>query len=174
MVAMQNKTRRKAAAIKPLARCRLPAYDLLMKHDSSAIPKRSVLDILFIVFLRLIAVSCLWFGLQYWSMLVGYSLAGQGRFDLLSLPWKVAGAGLAVVFPVAALGLWLTVSWGPVIWLCAAGGQALMYGVWPEVFGSNPLVMILHAAVVILYCIFRVMLYVEKRQRRKSVTVDLP
>lgn len=174
MAAGQNKTRRKAAGIKPLATRRLPPYDLPMKHDSSAIPKRTLLDILFIVFLRLIAVSCLWFGLQYWSMLVGYSLQGHARFDLLNLPWKVAGAGLAVVFPVAALGLWLTVSWGPVIWLCAAGGQALMYGVWPEVFGSNPLVMILHAAVAILYVVFRVLLYMEKRQRRQRVMVDLP
>lgn len=149
-------------------------YDLPMKHDSSAIPKRSLLDILFIVFLRLIAISCLWFGLQYWSMLVGYSLEGKARFDLLNLPWKVAGAGLAVVFPVAALGLWLTVSWGPVIWLCAAGGQALMYGVWPQVFGSNPLIMILNAGVAILYCIFRVLLHLEKRHRRESVMVDLP
>lgn len=170
----QNKTRRTDAGIKPLARRRLPPYDLPMKHDSSTIPKRTLLDILFIVFLRLIAISCLWFGLQYWSMLVGYSLAGHARFDLLNLPWKVAGAGLAVVFPVAALGLWLTVSWGPVIWLCAAVGQALMYGVWPDVFGSNPLVMILHAAVAILYLVFRGLLTLEKRRRRQRVTVDLP
>ena len=149
-------------------------YDLRMKHDSSAIPKRTLTDILFVVFLRLIAVSCLWFGLQYWSMLVGYSLQGHARFDLLNLPWKVAGAGLAVVFPVAALGLWLTVSWGPVIWLCAAVGQALMYGVWPQVFGANPLVMILHAGVAILYVVFRVLLHLEKRQRREGVRVDLP
>jgi len=149
-------------------------YGSPMAHDSSTLPKRTLIDILFVVFLRLIAVSCVWFGLQYWSMLVGYSLQGHARFDLLNLPWRVAGVTLAVVFPVAALGLWLTVSWGPVIWICAAGGQALMYGVWPEVFGSNPLVMILHAMVVVLYLIFRILLYLEKRRRREGVMVDLP
>ena len=145
-----------------------------MTHETSALPKRSLTDILFVLFLRLIAIACLWFGLQYWSMLVGYSLGGHGRFDLLDSPWKVAGAGLAVVFPVAALGLWLTVSWGPVIWVLAAGAQILMYGLWPAIFGHNPLVMILHGCVALIYCAFRAALFIEKRRQRERVMVDLP
>ncbi len=145
-----------------------------MAPDSSTLPKRTLTDILFVLFLRLIAISCFWFGLQYWSMLVGYSLNGHARFDLLDLPWKVAGAGLAVVFPVAALGLWLTVSWGPVIWVAAAGGQILMYGVWPAIFGHNLLIMMLHGCVAVLYCVFRVALWLEKRRQRERVMVDLP
>lgn len=109
-----------------------------METDSPTIPKRTLADILFILFLRLVAVSCFWFGLQYWAMLVGYSLVGAGRFDLLSLPWKVASTSLAVLFPVASLGLWLTVSWGPVIWVLAAGGQILMYGLLPDIFRPQP------------------------------------
>jgi len=145
-----------------------------MTDDSSTLPKRTLSDLLFVLFLRLIAISCLWFGLQYWGMLVGYSLGGHGRFDLLDLPWRVAAAALAVVFPVAALGLWLTVSWGPVIWVFAAGGQMLMYGVWPEIFGHNPLIVLLHAGVAVLYCIFRAVLFIERRRQRERVTVDLP
>ncbi len=145
-----------------------------MTDDSSTLPKRTLADLLFVLFLRLIAVSCLWFGLQYWAMLVGYSLGGHARFDLLDLPWRVAAAALAVVFPVAALGLWLTVSWGPVIWVCAAGGQMLMYGVWPEIFGRNLLILLLHAGVAVLYCVFRVALFLEQRRQRERVTVDLP
>ncbi|MFT4185449.1 MAG: DUF6163 family protein, partial [Rhizobium sp.] len=135
-----------------------------MEPDSSTRPKTTLTDMLFVLFLRLIAVACLWLGLQYWSMLVGYSLAGQARFDLLNLPWKVASAGLAVVFPVAALGLWLTVSWGPVMWVLAAGAQALMYGLWPQIFGANPLIMILHGCVAVIYCAFRILLWLEKRR----------
>jgi hypothetical protein len=146
-----------------------------MEHDSSTLPKRTLTDILFVVFLRLIAIACFWFGLQYWSMLVGYSLSGHARFDLLNLPWKVAGVGLAVAFPVAALGLWLTVSWGPVLWIAAAGGQILMYGVWPDIFGRNLMIIILHGCVALLYLGFRIALYLEKRRRRQQqVMVDLP
>jgi hypothetical protein len=145
-----------------------------MNPDSPTIPKRTLTDILFILFLRLVAVSCLWFGLQYWAMLVGYSLVGAGRFDLLSLPWKVASTSLAVLFPVASLGLWLTVSWGPVVWVLAAGGQILMYGFLPQIFGANHLVILLHAMVAALYWFFRIVLWLEKRRQRQQVSVDLP
>jgi hypothetical protein len=145
-----------------------------MNPDSPTIPKRTLTDILFILFLRLVAVSCLWFGLQYWAMLVGYSLVGAGRFDLLSLPWKVASTSLAVLFPVASLGLWLTVSWGPVVWVLAAGGQILMYGFLPQIFGANRLVILLHAMVAVLYWFFRIVLWLEKRRQRQQVSVDLP
>jgi hypothetical protein len=145
-----------------------------MNPDSPTIPKRTLTDILFILFLRLVAVSCLWFGLQYWAMLVGYSLVGAGRFDLLSLPWKVASTSLAVLFPVASLGLWLTVSWGPVVWVLAAGGQILMYGFLPQIFGANRLVILLHAMVAALYWFFRIVLWLEKRRQRQQVSVDLP
>jgi hypothetical protein len=137
-------------------------------------PKRTLTDILFILFLRLVAISCFGLGLQYWAMLVGYSLAGAGRFDLLSLQWKVAATSLAVLFPVASLGLWLTVSWGPVLWVLAAGGQILMYGLLPETFGANGLIILLHGVVALLYLVFRLVLWLENRRQRRQVSVDLP
>jgi len=145
-----------------------------MDPDSQNVPKRGLTEILFVVFLRTVAIACLWFGLQYWGMLVGYTLNGAGRFDLLSLPWKVAGASLSVVFPVAALGLWLTVSWGPVIWAFGAGTQILMYGLWSDVFGHNALVIPMHAMIALVYVLFRAALWLEKRHKAQEVTVDLP
>lgn len=149
-------------------------YARAMENDSLAVPRRTLTEILFVIFLRLVALSCFWFGLEYWAMLVGYSGGGSNRFDLLNLPWKVAAAALAVVFPIAALGLWLTVSWGPVIWLVAAGSQVLMYTVWPEIFGRNVYVVPMHAAVAILYVVFRLTLWREKRRQEERVRVDLP
>lgn len=108
-----------------------------MEPDSQPLPKRPLTEILFLVFMRLVAVSCFWFGLQYWAMLTGYSLGGHGRFDMLNLPWRVAGSALAVIFPVAALGLWLGASWGAVMWVMGAGTQIAMYKVWPHIFGAN-------------------------------------
>ena len=145
-----------------------------MDADTSTLPKRTLTDLLFILFLRMVAVSCFWFGLQYWAMLVGYSLVGAGRFDLLNLPWKVAGASLAVLFPVASLGLWLTVSWGPVVWALAAGSQIAMYGLLPQIFGSNRIIILVHAMVAVLYVIFRVALLLEARKQRRQVSLDSP
>lgn len=136
--------------------------------------KRTLTQIMFVIFLRLVAVTCFWFGLQYWAMLVGYSRGGGGRFDLLSVPWQVAAPSLAVLFPVASLGLWLAVSWGPVLWVIAAVSQFLMYKLWPEIFGTNSVVLLFHAVVASLYVLFRVALWLEERRKAEPVTTDLP
>ena len=145
-----------------------------MELDSPTVPKRTLTEILFVVFLRMVAAACFWFGLQYWAMLVGYSLNGHARFDLLNLPWKVAASSLAVLFPVASLGLWLTVSWGPVLWTIAAISQILMYQVWPHLFGANTLVPLMHALVAFLYVLFRVVMWLEERRKAERVRTDLP
>jgi hypothetical protein len=143
-----------------------------MNPDSPHVPRRSLTEILFVIFLRLIAIASLWFGLQYWGMLVGYSLHGMARFDLLNLPWKVVAASLAVLFPVASLGLWLTVSWGAVLWTIAAVIQILMYLAWPQTFGHNTLVPLLHGLVAALYLIFKLSLWMEERRKAERVRVD--
>jgi hypothetical protein len=143
-----------------------------MEPDSPHGPKRSLTQLLYVVFLRLVAVSCFWFGLQYWGMITGYSFDGRGRFDLLSFPWRAAGSTLAVLFPVASLGLWLAVSWGPVLWALAAGTQLLMYQVWPEIFGQGLLISLMHGLVTAIYVLFRVAIYLETRKNAERVTVD--
>lgn len=145
-----------------------------MDTDSSGAPKVTFTETLFVVFLRMVAVSCFWFGLEYWAMLVGYSAGGAERFDLLSPAWRGAGAALAVVFPVAALGLWLPASWGMVIWSCAALGQLLMYAVWPEVFGTNWLTPLMHVLVALVYILFRLALVLERREKMTRVSSGLP
>ncbi|MCB5203287.1 DUF6163 family protein [Neorhizobium sp. T786] len=145
-----------------------------MEPDSPTVMKRTLTQIMFVIFLRLVAVTCFWFGLQYWAMLVGYSRGGGGRFDLLSVPWQVAAPSLAVLFPVASLGLWLAVSWGPVLWVIAAVSQFLMYKLWPEIFGTNSVVLLFHAVVASLYVLFRVALWLEERRKAEPVTTDLP
>ena len=136
--------------------------------------KMPLTEILYLVFLRLIALSCFWFGLQYWAMLTGYSLNGNGRFDMLNLPWRVAGTGLAVVFPVAALGLWLGASWGAVMWVIGAGAQIAMYKVWPNIFGHNTLVPVAHGIVAAVYILFQVAFRLDARKKDDRSRIDLP
>ncbi|KAA3507168.1 hypothetical protein EXN24_06940 [Rhizobium rhizogenes] len=145
-----------------------------MEPDSQPLPKRPLTEILFLVFMRLVAVSCFWFGLQYWAMLTGYSLGGHGRFDMLNLPWRVAGSALAVIFPVAALGLWLGASWGAVMWVLGAGTQIAMYKVWPYIFGANTLVPVMHGLVATIYILFLVAFWLDQRQNEERARIDLP
>lgn len=143
-----------------------------MKPDSLTPPKASLAELLFVIFLRLVAVICLLFGIQYWGMLTGYLLGGRARFDLLILPWRVAGAALAVLYPVAALGLWLAVSWGPVIWVLVAGGQVAMYTVWPQIFGFHMPIVAMNAGIAVVFAIFRIGLALQRRRNARTVRVD--
>ncbi|MNE89981.1 hypothetical protein D3C80_1874510 [compost metagenome] len=93
---------------------------------------------------------------------------------MLNLPWRVAGSGLAVLFPVAALGLWVGASWGAVIWVIGAGAQVAMYRVWPDIFGHNTIVPIMHGLVAAVYALFRLAFWLDNRQNEDRVRSDLP
>nr|WP_318911340.1 DUF6163 family protein [Shinella zoogloeoides] len=145
-----------------------------MVADSAKGPRPSLTETLFALFLRLVAVASLWFALQYWAMLTGFSLDGRGRFDLLPPAWKAASTALAVLFPVAAVGLWLLVSWGPVIWLIAAATEITMHEVYPSIFGINRLLVIMHVAVAVMFLLFRVALFIQRRRQARTVRTDSP
>lgn len=145
-----------------------------MAADSVKVPKLSLTETIFGLLLRLVAMSCFWFGLNYWALLIGFSFEGSGRFDLLPLPWRVAATALAVVYPVAALGLWLLVSWGPVLWVVAAAAEATMFGLYPQIFGSKPLLLMLHATVAVTFVLFRLAILYQRHRQAKAARIDLP
>ncbi|WP_320409390.1 DUF6163 family protein [Rhizobium sp. Root482] len=152
----------------------LPRIFAAMALDSVKVPKLSLTQTLFGLFLRLVSVSCFWFGLNYWAMLIGFSFEGSGRFDLLPVPWRTAATVLAVVYPVAALGLWLLVSWGPVLWVAAAAIEVLMFAVYPEVFGAKPMLLVLHAAVAFIFVLFRAAIVFQRVRQARAARIDLP
>ena len=145
-----------------------------MVADSAKGPRPSLTETLFVLFLRLVAVASLWFALQYWAMLTGFSFDGHGRFDLLPPAWKAASTVLAVLFPVAAVGLWLLVSWGPVIWLLAAATEIAMHEVYPSIFGINRLLVFTHLAVAAVFVLFRIALFLQRRRQARTVRTDSP
>jgi Family of unknown function (DUF6163) len=137
-----------------------------MKDDSVPTFHQSLASRAFPFFLRGVAIACLYYALEYWSMVIGYSGKGAMRFDLMNTPWKVAAASLSVLYPVAALGLWLTVSWGSVVWVLAAATEATMYLCWSEIFGTKDLRLISHLAIAVLYIAFRLVLWWQEKARR--------
>lgn len=127
-----------------------------------------LLDTIYMVFMRVVAVSCLMSALFYWGRLTGYTVGGGFRFDLLPPHWQLAIACLSVLFPVAALGLWMGAAWGVVIWCLAAGGEVAMYHFLSEMFGSRPLVVFLYALVAALYVALRVAIALRNWERARK------
>jgi uncharacterized RDD family membrane protein YckC len=135
-----------------------------MSIDSENLPKVPLTEWLMDIFLKLVALACLFMGVQYWAMLVGFSMGGAGRFDLAGLPWKTAGTALAVLYPVAAVGLWLRASWGPVIWVVIAATELAMHEVWGPVFGANRLLSATIVIIMACYVGLRIAIVAERRR----------
>ncbi|MEM6461901.1 MAG: DUF6163 family protein [Pseudomonadota bacterium] len=130
--------------------------------DPSA-PRPTNLEFAFNLFHRIIAIFCLIAGLRYWSLLIGIAEGGAWRFDLLPVHWKIAAASLAVLWPVAGIGLWMIVSWGPVVWLVAALIEIAMHGPFREIYGDDWMKIAVHIVVAVIYGVFRLALYLSKR-----------
>jgi hypothetical protein len=143
-----------------------------MPIDTTARPPQTAAYRLFELFQRIVAVLCLVAGLKYWALLSGVHGGELWRFDLMPVYWQVAATSLAVLLPVAAVGLWMPNSWGPVIWFVAAVGEAVMYLGFPELFGRQPVTVMTHGLTALVYVAFRLVLYREKRKSRQPVRVD--
>lgn len=140
--------------------------------ESPVLPKQGAAEVAFTIFLRVVALMCLVAGLKYWLALIGVFDYPPWRFDLMPVHWKLAATSLAVLFPVAATGLWLTVSWGPVIWVAAAAIEVTMYMGFPFLFGRELWIPMLHFAVAGIYVALRIVLYIQRRRRIETVTAD--
>jgi hypothetical protein len=126
-------------------------------------------DLLMTLFLRLVALGCLWYALKLWGQLIGYSDAGTLRFDLLPTDLKAADAMLAVLYPVAAIGLWLRGAWGPVIWTAAAALEVTMHEILIDTFGGDPVKIMAIALVALIYLILRLTIVFLKPARTATL-----
>jgi hypothetical protein len=121
---------------------RLAALRRRLSFDHGGIPWS---DWLFWLF-RVVAVLELLKGLWHWAFLLG---AGSTAFLDMPTAFRAATVYFAVLDPVAAVGMWMTSSWGAVLWLVAAASQIALCLAFPETFGPQwPLVAIEVLAVV--------------------------
>lgn len=120
----------------------------------------------FVWFQRIIAAYCLLFGVLYWIRLIGFYPGPLWRFDLMPIHWQLASVSLAVLFPFAAIGLWMLSSWGPVIWFACAVAETTMYLGFPELFGYRPTIGVAHVGVILLYLAFAAVIHFQKRAER--------
>jgi uncharacterized membrane protein YqjE len=141
-----------------------------MTDDSLPRRKLTIAEILLAALMQLAAIGCLWLALKMWGDLIGYNHAGRMRFDLLSTDMKSAGATLALLYPVAAIGLWLRGSWGPVIWSAAAAIEIGMHELLPNVFGLDKTKMAMIASTAALYLVLRLVILIQNRRRTAAST----
>ncbi|APH72983.1 DUF6163 family protein [Aquibium oceanicum] len=138
-----------------------------MEEDfDTPVLRPALIDSLFEAFLRIVAAYCLLFGVFYWVRLIGIYPGALWRFDTMPIEWQVASVVLAALFPIAGIGLWMTASWGPVIWFICAATEVVMFQAMSPIFGERQLIVASHILVAVIYAGFRTTLFFQRRQVR--------
>jgi len=136
----------------------------MMMAGEQRILRPTTAETIFAWFLRVVAVYCLFFGVLYWIRLIGFYPGTLWRFDLMPVDWRVAATTLAVLFPFAAIGLWMLASWGPVIWFFCAVIESAMYAGFPALFGQRYPIVAAHGIVALIYIVLRLVIYFQSRE----------
>ena len=116
-------------------------------------------------FARAVALVLLFFALRYWIRLTGFHPGEEFRFDTMSEHWRVASSSLAVLLPVAALGLWGRFSWGVVVWMLAAVQEIAMHTWFSDLFGRADLTVAFHLVAVSIYIALKLAEFLPANRR---------
>jgi hypothetical protein len=101
----------------------------------------------------LIALSILFMllGFHQWAVILGIMDGPTGPFEDMTTPWKIGTMYLSVVDLVAAVGLWMRVAWGRVVWLLAALSEIVLHTVFVGTFGNDLLILTIHLLTIIAF-----------------------
>ena len=102
-------------------------------------------------FLRAMAVVWIVKGLGSWAVLLGIGPAGVMPFEMRPAAFQSTIIYFAVIDLVAAIGLWLTSTWGGVMWLLAVMSNLILAIFFPRVVPSGGLLIVALATLVGAY-----------------------
>lgn len=108
-------------------------------------------SILLILYLRAMALLLMGGGVIYWARIVG--VVEWRGYWFWEMPVAMQGAIVffAVLDLVAAIGLWLTVSWGTVMWLFRCFCQIVMHTVFSDLYGRRPYEITFYLLTILIY-----------------------
>ena len=98
-----------------------------------------------------LSVVMLLFGLRQWAIILGVIPGGGGPFEEMSTPWAVVTIHMAVVDLIAAVGLWMRVAGGKVIWVYSALFEVTLHTGFIGTFGPDWLVVGFHIVALVVF-----------------------
>ena len=120
-------------------------------------PVRTRVEIVLDQYVIALSVVMMLFGLRQWAVILGIIPGAGGAFDTMTAAWAVATMHMAVVDLVAAVGLWMRVAWGKVIWVYAALFEVAIHTVFIGTFGSDLPVVAFHVATLLVFLTLTIM-----------------
>lgn len=117
------------------------------------------------VYLRGIAALLMLLGLRHWLYIAGIFTEPGWNFETMSTQWQFVTIILAVVDLVAAVGLWMRVAWGNVLWVFVAVFEIAMHTVFAQTFGLELIIVAFH---ILSLAGFAALLVLERRYEAKA------
>jgi hypothetical protein len=119
---------------------------------ASAEAKRAIRWRLLLVWLlRLLSVAWIGKGLLHWAVILGLGPEAGPAFETRPLTFQAITVYFAVFDLVAGVGLWLTSTWGGVLWLLAAVSQLLLGFFFPRWLPLTPVLIGAYVALMLAY-----------------------
>lgn len=103
-------------------------------------------------FMRLVALAWIAKGLQSWATILGV-LPNVAPFEARSLGGQATVIYFAVIDLVAAVGLWLTSTWGGVLWLLAIMSHMILAGFFPRIVPTEPAFLGIFLVIIVTYLV---------------------
>lgn len=103
----------------------------------------------YVYFLRALAVLYLIWGVANWASILG--VPGTANFPAETIQRQILIGYLAVMMPIAAVGLWIGASWGTVIWLVVALSEVIANTLFADLFGWAFDLVIFHIVTMVAY-----------------------
>ncbi|WP_375625848.1 MULTISPECIES: DUF6163 family protein [unclassified Bartonella] len=137
-----------------------------MKNNSHK--RISKINLIYNCYLRFLALICLVLGICYWIRLVGVFPGILWRFDLMPWQWQFASAILAILYPIALVGLWMYSLWGIIVWWIAALIEAIT--IYYSDFIYQPFLPLFHGILFLAFIILQIVMFFLKRVKNKKTS----
>ncbi len=101
-------------------------------------------------FMRMLALMWIAKGLGYWAVILGADNAPT-PFEGRTTGFQATTIYFAIIDLVAAVGLWLTSTWGGVLWLLAVMSHLILTIFFPHVMTGGPVLIGLFLFFIVTY-----------------------
>lgn len=116
----------------------------------------SKISLVYRFYLRFLALICLGLSIFYWVRLVGIFPGILWRFDLMPWQWQFLSATLAIIYPIALIGIWMYSLWGIVLWCSAAFTETLVITSLYSTSNYKIIVPLLHGSLFLILIILQI------------------
>ena len=100
-------------------------------------------------FMRIMALCWVAKGLIAWAAILG--IAGGTPFEVRPPGYQATTIYFAVIDLVAGVGLWLTSTWGGVLWLLAVMSHLILTVFFPRIVTGGPILIGLFLSFIVTY-----------------------